>query len=284
VNSLIPRLRRFSARHLAAKALFRPLRAAVGLFYYTELHDCLERRSKSVERMHLAKAHEQFESYRDRFGNKRCFVIGNGPSLNEMDLPKLRNELTIGSNGLYLNFSRMGFYPTFYTVTNSLIAEQMGEHIAEIEDSIKVFPLFLLKYFDNVRGEVTFLKAIGGFVFSEEVTRWISWQSTVTFFNLQLAYSLGCPEVYLIGVDNSYRGGSKGQEGELVIQKDEDVDHFSPTYFDSGFRWHRANTERMARVYRIALASFTRSGRVIMNAGRGGNLEVFPRIEFEDLF
>jgi len=201
-----------------------------------------------------------------------------------MDLTKLRNELTIGSNGLYLNYDRMSFHPTFYTVTNSLIAEQMGEEIAILKDSIKVFPTFLLKYFRTAAGEVNFLKTVAGFVFSQDVTQWISWQSTVTFFNLQLAFSLGCPEVYLIGVDNSYRTGEEGREGKLIVQEGADVDHFSPNYFRSGFKWHQADTYKMERAYRVAHESFGKAGRVIMNAGKGGKLEVFPRIDFDDLF
>src|SRR5205085_1510966 len=32
---------------------------------------------------------------------KRCFVIGNGPSLKEMDLKRLSEEYTIGANSFY---------------------------------------------------------------------------------------------------------------------------------------------------------------------------------------
>src|ERR1700738_2271379 len=56
--------------------------------------------------------HRIWNKYRDR----RCFVIGNGPSLGKMDLSPLRDEITIGCNGLFLLFEKLGFLPTYYTV------------------------------------------------------------------------------------------------------------------------------------------------------------------------
>ena len=190
IDAIVPPVRKLVNRHSLIRTLFMPVRYCFRLLFYTELHDSIERRSIWLERRLLNNAAKHFECYREKFRGKRCFVIGNGPSLNELDLTKLKDELTIGSNGLYLNYERMGFYPTFYTVTNSLIAEQMGAHIANIEESIKVFPLFLLKYFQHVKGEVNFLRTIAGYIFSQNVTNWISWQSTVTYFNLQIAFSL----------------------------------------------------------------------------------------------
>ena len=36
-----------------------------------------------------------------RHAGERIFIIGNGPSLNKMDLRLLKDEVTIASNGLY---------------------------------------------------------------------------------------------------------------------------------------------------------------------------------------
>ena len=38
---------------------------------------------------------------KDRHVGKRCFVIGNGPSLARTDLAPLANEYTIGANSFY---------------------------------------------------------------------------------------------------------------------------------------------------------------------------------------
>ena len=50
------------------------------------------------------------EHYR---GSKRCFIIGNGPSLNETDLTVLENEITFAVNGFFLKASDLSWSPTF---------------------------------------------------------------------------------------------------------------------------------------------------------------------------
>ena len=234
---------------------------------------------------HHRRAMRHFPKLRSRYKESRCFVIGNGPSLNNLDLTVLSRELTIGSNGLYLHHSKMGFYPTIYTVTNPFIAEQMGAHIADLSLSIKIFPSFLARYFERAGGEVIFLRTIAGYTFSSDVTQWVSWQSTVTFFNLQIAFSLGCPEVYLIGVDNDYVQQGEGKEGDIIVQNGTaDPNHFRSDYFGQGFVWQRADTTNMARCYDLAHEAFNKSGRIIRNATAGGKLEVFPRVDYRTLF
>jgi hypothetical protein len=249
---------------------------------YGDLHVHVS--TKKYQKRLQERAKVSFERYRVKYGAKRCFVIGNGPSLNKLDMTKLKNEVTIGSNGLFMNYRNMGFHPTFYTVVNYLIVEQMGHEISSLEESIKIFPSFLRRYFKKVQGEVLYVDAHERYECSEDITQWASWRSTVTFFNLQIALTLGSPEVYLIGVDNSYHQPPDSREGNVVVQEHKDVNHFSPNYFTKGFRWQLADTALMTEVYKLAKDAFARNGRVIMNATRGGELEVFPRVQYDDLF
>ena len=39
---------------------------------------------------------------KDQHRGKRCFILGNGPSLRHLDLGKLKNEITFGMNRFYL--------------------------------------------------------------------------------------------------------------------------------------------------------------------------------------
>ena len=54
----------------------------------------------------------RLEVYRDLHRGKRCFVIGNGPSLKQTDLSLLKNEFTFGLNRIYLLFPELGFTTT----------------------------------------------------------------------------------------------------------------------------------------------------------------------------
>jgi hypothetical protein len=64
---------------------------------------------------------KRLRDLRDKHKGKRCFIIGNGPSLKNMDISKLKNEITIGSNGIYKNFEKWGFH------TNYLLFEDIEQ-------------------------------------------------------------------------------------------------------------------------------------------------------------
>ena len=46
---------------------------------------------------------------KDIHKGQRAFIIGNGPSLKQTDLTKLKNEFTFGMNRIYLLFPELGF-------------------------------------------------------------------------------------------------------------------------------------------------------------------------------
>src|SRR5215813_9647341 len=60
---------------------------------------------------------------------KRAFIIGNGPSLKQTDLSKLRNEITFCMNRFYLAFPELGFSATHLCITNDLVVEQFVDDI-----------------------------------------------------------------------------------------------------------------------------------------------------------
>ena len=89
----------------------------------------------------LPKGHRNYSKYINYYNfalGKRCFIIGNGPSLVKCDLTLLKNEITIGSNGIFLIFEKMGFKPTFYTVEDGLVAEDRADEINRIKGTITV--------------------------------------------------------------------------------------------------------------------------------------------------
>src|SRR5574338_723622 len=61
---------------------------------------------------------------KDIHRGKRAFIIGNGPSLKQTDLSKLKNEITFGMNRIYLAFPELGFTTSYVCVTNDLVIEQ----------------------------------------------------------------------------------------------------------------------------------------------------------------
>lgn len=226
---------------------------------------------------------------KDQYVGKRAFIIGNGPSLKNMDISILKNEITIGCNGLFLMFDSLGFLPTFYTVEDVLVAEDRADIINKIGGTIKIFP-YDLKYClepDEDTIYINFRRKYFGFPkFSSNFAANVYWGGTVTFLNLQLAYYLGIREIYLIGVDHSYHGPTSmdKQNGTIITSHSADINHFHADYFGAGFRYHNPRVDRMEVGYKKAKTFFSNNGVNAYNASGGGKLEVFERVDFTTLF
>jgi len=66
---------------------------------------------------------------KDVHNGKRAFIIGNGPSLRQTDLYKLRDEFTFGMNRIYLLFPELGFHTTYFVSINDLVIQQFADEI-----------------------------------------------------------------------------------------------------------------------------------------------------------
>ncbi|MCC5995783.1 MAG: DUF115 domain-containing protein [Oceanicaulis sp.] len=241
-----------------------------------------------VYRPRLRALREQFK------GRKRCFLIGNGPSLNDTDLSVLKDEVTFAVNGFFLKAKELDWTPTFYLVEDHLVAEDRAEWIKDFKGPIKLFPAYLGYMFEP--GEDTIFynhrprkSYPHGFDFSMEADKITYTGCTVTFSMMQIAAYLGFEEIYLIGVDASYAIPADAREskdygvGVLDMQSD-DPNHFDPDYFGKGFRWHDPQVDKMVEAYGEARRVLEGTGQMIYNAGIGGQLEVFERRRFHDIF
>jgi hypothetical protein len=77
----------------------------------------------------------------------------------------------------------------------------------------------------------------------------------------------------------------KHDDRNWTAEADDDPNHFDPRYFGEDKKYHYPRVEEdmlpsMRRAYRRTADTNTE----ILNAGIGGKLEAFPRVEFRDLF
>ncbi|MFM6402276.1 MAG: hypothetical protein ACKPFF_36830, partial [Planktothrix sp.] len=80
----------------------------------------------------LEKSQEKIRQFHNKHLGQRCVIIGNGPSLNEMDLSFLKHEICFATNKIYLGFERWEFLPTYYVAVNPFVIEQSVDEIREI--------------------------------------------------------------------------------------------------------------------------------------------------------
>ena len=244
---------------------------------------------ETAEHLDWSQHRKRIQDLLNCYAGRRCFVIGNGPSLSQTPLDLLTNEVTIASNGIFLLFGETSFRPTFYTVEDRLVAEDRAPVINQLRGMAKIFPADLWRYLKEDEETIYVNLKHGqysGFPkFSDRFDEVVYWGGTVTFMNLQLAWYLGCHEVYLVGIDHTYRPSSPMDtvEGNVITSQSADVNHFHPDYFGPGYRWHDPKVDRMELAYLEARRFFTEHGGVIYNATIGGKLELFPRVNFEDL-
>lgn len=228
---------------------------------------------------------------------RRCFVIANGPSLAQTDLRNLASEITIGSNGLFLMFDKMGYLPTFYTVQDDLVAEGFAEQINTIKGTIKLFPRELAYCLPPDSDTIYFNLLPDSYQryldkhmnenfrpnFSERLDKAAYDGCTVTYLNLQLAYYIGCRRVYLVGLDHGYEIPPDAENEMIIESQGDDINHFNPNYFGRGFQYTTPRVDKMEKAYLVARDFATRRGMEIANATVGGKLELFPRVRLEDV-
>ena len=222
---------------------------------------------------------------------KRCFIIGNGPSLKQTDLTRLKGEFTFGMNRFYLAFPELGFPTSFYVSVNDLVIEQCIEDIYNIP-SPKFLSWRSRKALQTIYPSKKALPTDPPLVFLHTTytgpkfapdARARLWEgATVTYVALQLAFHMGFQQVILIGVDHSFT--TKGKPNTTVVSRGDDLDHFDARYFGKGFRWQIPDLETSERAYRMARMAFEGAGRQVIDATVGGKLTVFPKVPYDSLF
>jgi hypothetical protein len=214
---------------------------------------------------------------------ERCFIIGNGPSLKQMDLSKLRDEYTFGLNRIYLLFPELGFSTTYLVAVNWLVLEQCVDEILVLP-TLKFLPwTFRKRLSPEILGNTVFFQSNrGNKVFTPDARRPLWQGATVTFIAMQLAYHMGFEKVVLVGVDHSF--STPGKAHTEVVSQGDDPNHFSPNYFGKGFRWQLPDLETSEIAFRLARKAFEADRREIVDATVGGKLTVFPKINYLELF
>jgi hypothetical protein len=223
----------------------------------------------------------RLSEFRDKHQGERCFIIGNGPSLKDTDVSKLKGEITFGMNRVYLAFDEWGFETSYYVSINNLVIEQCAEDILNLE-----MPRFLSWHSRKAirhAVDIIFLHTTyTGPKFAKDVRQRVWEGATVTYVAMQLAFFMGFTQTILIGVDHSFQ--SKGAPNTTVVSQGDDVDHFDAAYFGKGFRWQLPDLETSEQAYQMARAAYEGDGREILDATIGGKLTVFPKVDYNTLF
>lgn len=234
--------------------------------------------------------------FKNKHKNQRAFVIVNGPSLKTQNLEKLQKEITFVVSGFYNHKVVRLWQPTYYCFLdkNFFNGSNQSKNFfkelnAVIYDSTFFFPLFRgyeanrkQKLIDE--SKVYYIATSGAPSNNIDLTSVIQSFAGVSAFSLAQAIYMGCNPIYLLGFDHDYlanRGidhhfyeggtikGSAGNKitlGELVPYDKEMMANY-----------------RLWQNYRSLKNIAEKKGIKIYNATNGGYLDIFDKVNFEDI-
>lgn len=248
------------------------------------------KRRRNHERYLRTPDHFYLQSLRGIHEGKRCFIIGNGPSLCASDLDMLRGEYTFAANRIFKIFTQTSWRPTYYLSVDDKVLKEIQNDLANYD----LGHLFLRYGKTNVNGPINKVTKIyhERLIFysnhpgvynpvtyiSEDISNHFCDGTTVTFGAIQLAIYMGFKEIYLLGVDNNY-SVTYDLSGNIQFQDSID-DYFFHSKLDSKTSYP-GNLHNSNFSYTIAREYCETHGIKIFNATRGGKLEVFDRVDLD---
>lgn len=239
----------------------------------------------------LSKFGKHISHYHNAYLGKRCFFIGNGPSLKAEDLTRLHinGDMTFAFNRIYNIFDQTPWRPTFYISQDEKMLQGCVEIVDGLDLPVKLIPIQFHWYHGiNIHDALYFNMNWQNvdnpleFQFSENAAHEIHCASTGMYTAAQFAAYMGFKEIYFIGVDHHFQI-SQNNKGEIVV--DNSVkDYFSDKYNEDKANLYIPNTEKSTLTYVAMKKQCDERDIKVFNATRGGKLEVFPRVDFDTLF
>ena len=228
-------------------------------------------------------------SFKDKYDGQRCFIIGNGPSLRPDDLDKLKTEICFATNRIYYIFDRTSWRPDFYvSIDNDVLSKEINILKKQNIDN-KFINISSKKYGRKEEDNIHYILIDGKYYlkradirqtsFSNDVSISFSETCSATCVCIELAVYMGFKEIYLIGMDHKYaqmvtREGKKKNDDSIQ------------TYFEgmkNGDRIAIAYIDNVTDSYNVCKKGAEALGAHIYNATRGGQLEVFKRVNFDEI-
>lgn len=260
------------------------------------------RHIKENQRLATVPGTEEFENrqhlraLKNKYTGKRCFIVGAGPSLTLEDLNKLNGEITFSLNNIHKIFEETTWRPTFYV--NNDIALLHGEeqeriqsltaclrnyefegvflssskHDKELRD---IYPEGKPIYFLNAICDVYQIRMPEPYYFSKDCSKQVYMHGTTLFVIAQLIRYMGFSEVYLLGTDASYAPGTKNHIYKATAAE--------MRAFRTSRQAKSASDWILKGFADIRYHLTERGGVPVYNATRGGALELFPRVDLDEV-
>lgn len=260
--------------------------------------------SNCIQYQKVKQQLELNKNYEKKYLGQRCFIIGNGPSLNQQDLKPLKNEFVISVNSMIASSVFDTIQPNIHIMVDSTkFNDKYPEFISDLLSLAKknpkpvcVFPISSYNFISKIglKDELEIIYIMQGRknhrITNIDLTKRIPQYQNVINVALYTAIYLGFSEIYLLGCDMT---------GFITIyNEDGTLDYGGHFYENENTKekkimddLHKARTnEFMLKAYGYVFELFrltndyaVKKGIKIYNATKGGALDVFPRVKYEDV-
>lgn len=233
---------------------------------------------------------------KNKYLGERCFIIGLGPSINQQDLTKLKNEYVFACNHFYLHRQLNIIKPAFYSLIEPIILndsfreevfpktiERINFYASKNNKAVFLFNIQYKKYIED--NNLFSGNNVYYFLFSGSISNRMNLDMSKPnpsgtgsiFFLLSLAKYLGFKAIYIIGCDYDY-----------ILTKDEK--HFYKEEISCSSLKGETNLVLAKHLYTylkrmdIMNKCIQKEGVQVFNAGIGGMTDTFPRVDYNSLF
>ena len=279
-----------------------------GKIYELECHDSDLIYHLLPNQQEIKYFENRIRELRNIYQGKRCFIIGNGPSLRIEDLDKLTNEITFACNSIYAVYPHTTWRPSCYAYTDAMGIRRLAEDKV-LQWLLDENYLFFTSYTTKTAflsceekdcSKIYYMKTINGIhndeegisaLFSEECDKKVYTVGSVLYTLCQMAIFMGVNEIVLLGVDMNY-SVEKKYTGEIlendVIDHQELIQKEDMRYSEDILMYHGSPymgyTDNQLAGFIAMKKCADKRGVRVYNATRGGKLEVFERVNFDSLF
>ncbi|MCF6150428.1 MAG: hypothetical protein E3K37_17470 [Candidatus Kuenenia sp.] len=251
---------------------------------------------KEIERLRdFYKLHE----------GKSCWIIGNGPSINQTNLLMLKGSasVTFAVNAFIAHKNFEQLLPTYYVATNPRLMRSdflKDDLIPKLrENDITCFlnceakPIIGDPYDNLYYIETTESPLIVDAGYNLDITKRLHGTrvSVVIQAVIPIAVYMGFKQIFLVGCDNDYKDLSMekahfygtAEHYPNLLKLNNTAKELYPSYFIKKEITAIQNSLDGNEEFSIVDREVKKLGVKIYNCTKGGKLEVFPRLRFEDV-
>ena len=236
-------------------------------------------RERVSARLRFPNRKAQFEAICAERKRDRLFVVGNAPSLRDLNLDHLDGEdYFLVKMAEHLPWSKNRTHP-YYIAADKNVLEKYENGRPSLEARHYFLAATLERHLNQsfvaAKKPFFFDLAKGGVRKRGMLAQpWIAVASgqTILLSAVEIGWALGYREIYVIGCDLDYSGP------DPYAYRTTDVERERGQRDDSKMR------ERTNEQFAILRQAIEKQGGLLANAGEGGRLDTLPRVGFSTLF